>query len=123
MLGDGQPQASAGGGITGRLARARAVRLEEALEYARQVVIADADARISHMHYQHRLRLILRWCRLRPIGGCLRRRWSFYCGADRDAPTGARIFETVVDEVDEHLADAIRVRPGVWQAVRHRGVE
>ncbi len=80
-------------------ARAGLVGAIEALAHARQLVGGNADAFIDHLN-QHQ-----------PIG---RGR-----DAQRDRSAGARILDRVVQEIEQHLLDAIGIGPGG----RHFGID
>src|SRR6185437_2550057 len=75
----------------------------------------DADARIRHMNREHGpgigvgLTLLFRaeWLALL---GCLD-----YLRRDSDRAARRRVFDAIVNQIDQHLARAARIGPGIGQ--------
>ena len=108
-LGDGQAQAAATVG-----ARAGPVGAVEALSDAGQVLGGDAEALVYHLHPYHRF--APGEARLQRAGGGS----PPWCGVlrppavhvDGDGAAGPRVLDGVVQQVDQHLLDAVRVGLG-----------
>ena len=94
------------------LARARRVDLIEGVEHARLLLRRDADAGVLDAHLDHRPR---RREQRQSLGLGLLPVVLHHAGAQRDGASCGRELDRVLDEVDEHLTQPLRIAAQVHE--------